>query len=74
MNETALLRRKDFLSVLDFDADDFERCIDLALRMKADRALGSQAPTAKALESRFVALLFEKPSLRTRTTFEFAVR
>jgi ornithine carbamoyltransferase len=74
MNETALLRRKDFLSVLDFDADDFQRCIDLALRMKAERPLGSHAPTAKALESRFVAMLFEKPSLRTRTTFEIAVR
>ena len=66
--------RKDFLSILDFEPADLERCLQLAAQMKADRALGRHAPTANALESRHVALLFEKPSLRTRTTFEIAVR
>ena len=70
----ATTTRKDFLSVLDFDATDLERCLALAARLKAERALGSQAPTADALDGRYVALLFEKPSLRTRTTFEIAVR
>jgi ornithine carbamoyltransferase len=70
----ATTTRKDFLSVLDFDATDLERCLDLAARLKAERALGRQAPTADALDGRHVALLFEKPSLRTRTTFEIAVR
>ena len=66
--------RKDFLSVLDFDPGDLERCLLLAARLKADRSLGRHAPTADALNGRHVALLFEKPSLRTRTTFEIAVR
>jgi ornithine carbamoyltransferase len=66
--------RKDFLSVLDFDAADFERCLQLAAHVKADRSLGRLAPTADALDRRHVALLFDKPSLRTRTTFEIAVR
>jgi ornithine carbamoyltransferase len=70
----ATTTRKDFLSVLDFDATDLERCLDLGARLKAERALGHQAPTADALDGRHVALLFEKPSLRTRTTFEIAVR
>jgi len=70
----ATTTRKDFLSVLDFDATDLERCLDLGARLKAERALGRQAPTADALDGRHVALLFEKPSLRTRTTFEIAVR
>src|SRR5262249_42690796 len=65
---------KDFLSVLDFDASDLERCLQLAAQMKADRGLGRLAPTADALDGRHVALLFEKPSLRTRTTFEIAIR
>ncbi len=65
--------RKDFLSVLDFDATDLERCLEVSARLKAERSLGSQAPTADALDGRHVALLFEKPSLRTRTTFEIAV-
>jgi ornithine carbamoyltransferase len=67
-------RRKDFLSILDVDAADLDRCLELALVVKADRRLGLQAPTATALSARHVAMLFEKSSLRTRTTFEVAVR
>src|SRR5713226_9225307 len=68
------MTRKDFLSVLDFEAADLERCLDLAARVKADRRLGRHAPTAEALDGRHVAMLFDKPSLRTRSTFEIAVR
>jgi ornithine carbamoyltransferase len=71
---TTVARKKDFLSVLDFDAADFEQCLSLATQVKADRSLGRHAPTADALNGRHVALLFDKPSLRTRTTFEIAVR
>jgi ornithine carbamoyltransferase len=72
---TAIPRtHKDFLSVLDFDAADLERCLELAARMKAERRLGRQAPTADALGGRHVAMLFDKPSLRTRSTFEIAIR
>ena len=66
--------RKDYLSVLDLDASDLERCLDLAAQIKADRALGREAPTSDVLSGRHVAMLFEKASLRTRTTFEVAVR
>src|SRR5213083_3161591 len=74
MTPATLARRKDFLSVLDFDARDFERCLHLAALLKEDRGLGRHAPMAAALNGRHVALLFEKPSLRTRSTFEIAVR
>jgi ornithine carbamoyltransferase len=66
--------RKDFLSVLDFDAADFDRCLQMAAQLKADRALGRHAPTADALNGRHIAMLFDKPSLRTRTTFEIGIR
>ena len=66
--------RKDFLSILDFDPNDLEGCLQLAAQLKADRSLGRHAPTADALNGRHVALLFDKASLRTRTTFEIAVR
>jgi ornithine carbamoyltransferase len=66
--------RKDFLSVLDLDAFDLERCLQLAAQLKADRSLGRHAPTADALDGRHIAMLFDKPSLRTRTTFEIAIR
>ena len=68
------MRGKDFLSILDLDPPDLERCLDLAARLKAERALGRQAPTADVLDGRHVAMLFDKPSLRTRSTFEIAVR
>jgi ornithine carbamoyltransferase len=66
--------RKDFLSILSFDPADLERCLDLAAQVKADRSLGREAPTADALSGRHVAMLFEKASLRTWTTFEIAIR
>jgi ornithine carbamoyltransferase len=61
-----------FLSVLDFDHAQLEECLELAASMKAARA--RRRPHAKPLDSLHVALLFEKPSLRTRSTFMIAVR
>ena len=71
---TVAQKRKDFLSVLDFDAADLEHCLQLAAQVKADRSLGRHAPTADVLNGHHVAMLFDKPSLRTRTTFEIAIR
>src|SRR4051812_18625982 len=65
---------KDFLSILDFGALDLDRLLAIAAQMKADRRLRQHAPTAQALAGLHVALLFEKPSLRTRSTFEIAIR
>ena len=65
---------KDFLSILDLGASDLDRLLALAAEVKVDRRLGLRAPTAGALAGRHVGLLFEKPSLRTRSTFEVAIR
>ena len=67
-------KAKDFLSILDLEHAALARLLDRARQMKADRRLGPKAPTAGALAGKHVALLFEKPSLRTRSTFEIAVR
>jgi ornithine carbamoyltransferase len=61
-----------FLSILDFDHATLEACLDLAAEMKAARAAGVRHE--RPLEGRHIALLFEKPSLRTRSTFQIAVR
>ena len=74
MTSQADVRAKDFLSVLDFAPAELEACLALAASVKRDRALGRKAPTANALGGAHVALLFEKPSLRTISTFEIAVR
>jgi ornithine carbamoyltransferase len=61
-----------FLSVLDLTPDELETCLALAASMKAARH-GSRAH-ATPLAGRHIALLFDKPSLRTRSTFMIAVR
>jgi ornithine carbamoyltransferase len=68
------VKKKDFLSVLDFGPADLERCIDLAAQLKRDRNLSRRDGAQGALSGAHVALLFDKPSLRTRSTFEIAVR
>lgn len=63
---------KDFLSVLDLSHEELERVLDLAAELKEDRAAGRR--DVRPLGGRHVALLFEKPSLRTLATFTIAVR
>ena len=73
-NEVGVAMTKDFLSVLDLSSRDLVRLLELSRQIKADRRLGRQAPTATTLAGQHVAMLFEKPSLRTRSTFEIAVK
>ena len=67
-----VVRPTRFLSILDFGPADLKACLDLAAELKAARAAGSRH--VRPLEGRHIALLFEKPSLRTRSTFQIAVR
>jgi len=61
-----------FLSVLDLTPAELESCLSLAASLKAARQ--ARRPHATPLEGRHIALLFDKPSLRTRSTFVIAVR
>jgi ornithine carbamoyltransferase len=54
---------------LDFTADQIKGALDLAQQVKQARQR-----FAAALKGRYLALLFEKPSLRTRMTFELAIK
>ncbi|MCC7107376.1 MAG: ornithine carbamoyltransferase [Chloroflexi bacterium] len=56
---------KDLVSLADWSAEDLTRALDLGGRLKADRA-----GFAQALTGRILALVFQKPSLRTRVSFE----
>ena len=66
------LRSKDFLSILDLDPTELGRVLDLAAELK--RLRRARRASAPSLAGQHVALLFEKPSLRTRSTFVIAVR
>ena len=61
------MKGKDFLSIADLTADEVGLMVSKAEQMKRGSA-------TVALEGKMVALLFEMPSLRTRVSFEVAVR
>jgi ornithine carbamoyltransferase len=58
--------KKDLLSISDLDRKEAEGLIEQALRMK-------QEGTPPVLAGRTLALLFEKPSLRTKVSFQMAM-
>lgn len=64
------MNAKNFLTLAEFTPRDLDSVLNLALRLKTMRPerLGFEALTGKS-----VALVFEKPSLRTRTSFQVAV-
>jgi ornithine carbamoyltransferase len=70
-SEMTPIRAKDYLSVLDLDHAELGRVLDLAAELKGDRAAGRVGD--QPLAGQHVALLFEKPSLRTRSTFVIAI-
>jgi ornithine carbamoyltransferase len=59
---------KDFVSIRDFSPSDIEYLLTLGRQIKAH-------PSAygKALRGETLAMVFEKPSLRTRVTFDVGI-
>ena len=63
------MNSKDFLSIRDFSPSEIQYLMVLGRQVKAD-------PTAysKALRRQTLAMIFEKPSLRTRVTFDVGIQ
>jgi ornithine carbamoyltransferase len=59
----------DFTRDLDASRDELFALLDLTQQLKSN-----PGRFAKALTGRYITLLFEKPSLRTRVTFELAIK
>src|SRR5271166_3257187 len=59
----------DFTRDLDISQDELLALLDLTQQLKSN-----PSRFAKALAGRYITLLFEKPSLRTRFTFELAAK
>lgn len=61
------MKSRDVLSVADLTAEEADKIITRALDMK-------RQPTPQLLADKILVLLFEKPSLRTRVSFEVGIR
>ena len=61
------MKGKDFLSITDLAPEEVVDTVGAAAGMK-----GGETP--RPLEGRMLAILFEKPSLRTRVSFEVGIR
>ena len=59
--------KRDLLRIADLDTAELDHILRLAARLKADLRAGKPHPL---LSGRTLAMIFEKPSLRTRVTFE----
>ena len=61
------MKRKDFLWLGDIESEEIDQMVRSARAMK-------QGATPRAMEDKVAVLLFEKPSLRTRVSFEVGVK
>ncbi len=59
--------KRDLISIGDLEAGDIEHLFDVAGRLKSDLTAGRKHDW---LPGKTLAMIFEKPSLRTRVTFE----
>jgi ornithine carbamoyltransferase len=64
------LRGRDLLSIADLTPEELRRVLDTAHALKALR----QAQGERILAGKVLALVFEKPSLRTRVSFDVGMR
>jgi ornithine carbamoyltransferase len=64
---------RHFLDLSEIPPADLRRILHAASRMKARRRKG-QSPPDRPLAGKFLAMIFDKPSTRTRVSFDIAMR
>lgn len=62
---------KDFLAIADYSPQQIQDLLELAIRLKSDWKSGNNTPL---LKDKMLAMIFQKPSLRTRVSFDMAMR
>jgi ornithine carbamoyltransferase len=62
---------RHFLDLIDIPPQELRRMIEAGRAMKARR---ERSPAVKPLEGRTLAMIFDKPSTRTRVSFDVAMR
>jgi ornithine carbamoyltransferase len=64
---------RHFLDLSDISAEELRRILDLAAGMKARRRKGERA-AVRPLEGKVLAMVFDRPSTRTRVSFDVGFR
>jgi ornithine carbamoyltransferase len=62
---------KDFIAIADYSASEIQGLLDLAVTLKKEYQAGGNRPL---LKGKTLAMIFQKPSLRTRVSFDMAMR
>jgi len=62
---------KDFLAISDYSSDEIQDLLDLAVKLKKEYFTKGNQPIFKG---RVLGMIFQKPSLRTRVSFDMAMR
>lgn len=63
--------KKDFIAVSDYSPQELQDLLDLAVFLKKEWKSGGNKPI---LQGKILGLIFQKPSLRTRISFEMGMR
>lgn len=63
--------QKDFLDIIEYTPEELQALLDLAVQLKAEYQKGGNEPV---LKGKVLAMIFQKPSLRTRVSFDMAMR
>lgn len=62
---------KHFLDLADWDSAELKHILDLAIHLKKEWQTGGNRPI---LNNKILGMIFQKPSLRTRVSFEVAMK
>lgn len=63
--------KQDFISIQDFSSAELQSILDLAVQLKKEHQQGGNRPL---LKGKVLGMIFQKPSLRTRVSFDMAMR
>jgi ornithine carbamoyltransferase len=63
--------KQDFIAIADYSANDLQSILDLAIDLKKELKAGGNRPL---LKGKVLGMIFQKPSLRTRVSFDMAMR
>lgn len=63
--------KKDFIAITDYSTSEIQGMLDLAIDLKKEWKAGGNQPI---LKNKVMSMIFQKPSLRTRVSFDMAMR